>query len=79
MVCQTVPTNLVLNPQQVETSSTSDSLAEVHLSEGLHSPSESQEAFWCVTLPSEAVLLFDSLHDFLHGFGKVITVTDINE
>ena len=79
MVCQTVPTNLVLNPQQVETSSTSDSLAEVHLSEGLHSPSESQEAFWCVTLPSEAVLLFDSLHDFLHNFGKVITVTDINE
>lgn len=54
-------------------------MAEVHMSEGMQSAADSQEAVWCVTLPSEAVLLFDCLHDFMNSFGKVITVTDIDE
>ena len=41
--------------------------------------SEPLEANWCVNLPSEAVLFFDSLNDLFAGCGKVLAVHDINE
>lgn len=43
------------------------------------SQSNSAEAIWCVKFPSEAVLFFDSLKDFLASFGTVLTVLDIHE
>lgn len=64
--------------QNVETSSTSDSILEMHFSDGA-SPCEQGEATWCVFMPSEAVLLFDSLTGFCSEFGKVLAVHDVNE
>ena len=62
----------------METTSTTDSIIDVHMSENA-SPYELGEATWCVTMPSEAVLLFDSLIEYCSEFGKVLAVQDINE
>jgi len=72
-----VPPSAVI-AHNVETTSTSDSAQDVHSAET--SPSKgAAETLWCVTLPSESVLLFDSLQDFMNNFGKVLAVQDVNE
>ena len=54
-------------------------MQEIHLNDSTSPIDASAEVTWCVTMPSETVLLVDSLHEFLQGFGKVLVVRDINE
>ena len=66
--------------QNVETTSTSDSLHEIHFSYDGMSPFESAtDPVWCVTMPSEAVLHCDRLVESFENYGKVLNVQDINE
>ena len=65
-------------PQNVDTTSSTDSILEFHQSEG-SSPPDNVEIVWCVTMPSETVLHLDSLEDFCQKYGKVLATNDINE
>ncbi len=67
------PRTLVTSQKQiVETTSTSEKAQDTQSAEG--TPFKYTESAWCVTLPSESVLLFDSLTEFLESFGKTLIV-----
>ncbi len=65
--------NLVASQKQIkETTSTIESARDTQSAE--FTSFKSAESAWCVTLPSESVLLFDSLTEFLESFGKTLIV-----
>ena len=53
---------------------------DAHGSDGGSPCEPTYQTTWCVSVPSEAVLLMNSLDDLFNRFGKVVgPVTDIDE
>lgn len=66
----------LLHQQRAETTSTSDSMVELQMSENM-SPFEDSEATWCVNMLPESVFVLGNLQDFVAHYGKVLAVVDI--
>ena len=64
------------NHMHGDSSSTNDSVQDCDSSSGISSEAAAVPS---VILPSEAVLFFDNLDNFLAEFGKVVAVNDVNE